>query len=147
MNLSLEGESDEKIVKKGELLFKEGDSCKNLFLVSDGLFLLFTQSDKRIVPLYVINPGEMIGEESLFDKKYKFSCVALEDSKLHLVSLKDIKTTLESSPEWVNKIFQILTERLSSAQEIIREHKIIDPLLNGGEEFEAEDEAYIKKLI
>ncbi len=148
MDLSLGNDIDEKEIKKGDLLFKANAKASKMYLVSKGELMAFSLSDdKRVIPLYVAKAGDIIGEDCLFEKEYNYSVTALGDSTVVPVSFKDVTSFLKSSPGWISKIIEIISSRIISTQEMIREHKIVDPLLNDGSELQAEDENFIKKLI
>ena len=55
-------------VRRGEVLFREGDSGDRLFVVTDGKVKLGrSSSDGRENLLAILGPGQMFGELSLFD--------------------------------------------------------------------------------
>jgi CRP-like cAMP-binding protein len=71
----------DKSIKKGESLFKEGDSGM-LWRVESGVILLQKTTDDGVELTQMAIPGDVIGLEGLCDKPYANSAVALVDSKL-----------------------------------------------------------------
>ncbi|MEY4100754.1 MAG: hypothetical protein RL300_1925 [Pseudomonadota bacterium] len=71
----------EKSLKKGESLFKEGDSGM-LWRVESGVILLQKTTDDGVTLTQMALPGDVIGLEGLCDKPYANSAVALIESKL-----------------------------------------------------------------
>src|SRR4029077_17885000 len=58
----------ENRLRRGEVLFHEGDPGDKLYIVTDGKVKLGrTSSDGRENLLAILGPGEMFGELSLFD--------------------------------------------------------------------------------
>ena len=55
-------------LRRGEVLFHEGDSGDRLYIVTEGKVKLGrTSSDGRENLLAILGPGQMFGEQSLFD--------------------------------------------------------------------------------
>ncbi len=148
MDLSLDSSKGlQKHFKKGDVLFKTSAKVDKVYLVSSGKIMLFTTSSNRIIPLYVAGPNSLVGEECLFSKEYTYYAVAITDTTVVPVNVKDIKDFLKTSPEWVSNIINLLSSRLVSTQNILKEHKIVDPLLNDNSELSSEDESFLQTLL
>jgi CRP-like cAMP-binding protein len=148
MSLSL-GDSDisEKSFQKGEVLLKEGEKSRKVYLISSGKVILFTVVNGRVSPLYIAGPGEVIGEEAMFDNVAPYFAVTLENSKVVEVLNSDLTKYLKSCPDWIGNIVQVMSDRLHSTQLILKEHKIVDARLNGGADLSPEDEAFLQSVI
>ena len=65
---ALRGSMSETKLRRGEVLFHEGDSGDRAYIVLDGKVKLGrTSSDGRENLLAILGPGQMFGELSLFD--------------------------------------------------------------------------------
>ncbi len=65
---ALRGLLIDQVVSKGEVLFYEGESGEDLFLILEGkIKLVHAATDGRESLVAVLGPGEMFGELSLFD--------------------------------------------------------------------------------
>jgi CRP-like cAMP-binding protein len=71
----------EKSLKKGESLFREGDSGK-LWRVVQGAILLQKASEDGVALTQMALPGDIIGLEGLCNRPYTNSAIALIETKL-----------------------------------------------------------------
>ncbi len=103
-------------VKNGELLFEEGDFPEHMYIVKSGQIELFIMDGDREKHLAVAGPGNLIGEMSLFDKKFRSaSARANMDSNLIKLPYKQLKLELEKLPEWVKITLKSLSEKIRIA--------------------------------
>lgn len=146
--INMSQENTNLILKKDEIIYHEGDSVNFLYIVKKGKVLLFKELKGRIVPLNVSMEKEFIGEESIISKfTYLTSAIALEDSELIRINKSDISHVLGVCPQWVVNLVSLLSNRLNHAEDIIKEHQIIDPALFGDHDFTIEAEVKIKEAI
>lgn len=71
----------EKSLKKGESLFKEGDSG-TLWRVEQGTILLQKATEDGVTLTQIALPGDIIGLEGLCNRPYANSAIALVETKL-----------------------------------------------------------------
>lgn len=71
----------EKSLKKGESLFKEGDSG-TLWRVEQGAILLQKSTEDGVALTQMALPGDIIGLEGLCNRPYTNSAIALVETKL-----------------------------------------------------------------
>jgi CRP-like cAMP-binding protein len=70
-----------KSLKKGESLFKEGDSG-TLWRVEQGAILLQKSTEDGVALTQLALPGDIIGLEGLFNRPFTNSAIALVETKL-----------------------------------------------------------------
>jgi len=89
-----------KTVKRGELLFLQGDPATGLYLLLEGLVRIYKASpDGKEFTLHQIRPGEMFAEAAIFrDGGYPANCAALKDSVVALLPKEAFFTLLQESP-------------------------------------------------
>jgi CRP-like cAMP-binding protein len=138
---------EEKVLKRGECLFKEGDSVRNIYIVLNGKIAGVTKSDNRLIPLFVAGPQDFVGEEAMMVEAYHYSAVALDNTKVIYFHKTDIKKYFKSAPEWIEKMMKVLCERLRATQNLISEHKILDNTITKGVELTPKDESFILQSI
>jgi len=103
-------------LKKGDYLFKEGDDSSTIFILKSGKVKVYRREDDREIEIAEIVDSGLIGEMSFIDKRPRSaSVVALEESKVLEVNLKDFDLYLESQPFWLSLILNTLIERLRKA--------------------------------
>ena len=90
----------ENRLRRGEVLFHEGDAGDKLYIVTDGKVKLGrTSSDGRENLLAILGPGQMFGELSLFDPGPRSATVtAVTDTAFLSLSHDDLLRWLEGRP-------------------------------------------------
>jgi CRP-like cAMP-binding protein len=107
---------------KGEYVFLECDQPRNLYVVVKGEVKLLKQTeDGRETIVEMAYPGEIFGEEAIFDgQPYPMTAQALEDVELLAVTRTDFFTFLRDNPDLALEIITELGTRLREAQNTIR---------------------------
>ncbi|MFC6340635.1 cyclic nucleotide-binding domain-containing protein, partial [Nocardioides hankookensis] len=97
---ALRGSMAESRLRRGDVLFHEGDSGDKLYVVLDGKVKLGrTSSDGRENLLAILGPGQMFGELSLFDPGPRSATVtAVTDATFASLSHEDLLRWLEGRP-------------------------------------------------
>ena len=111
---ALRGSMTETRLRRGEVLFHEGDAGDKLYIVLDGKVKLGrTSSDGRENLLTVLGPGEMFGELSLFDPGPRTAtATAVSDAQLVGLGNADLQSWLTGRPEVARHLLQALARRL-----------------------------------
>jgi CRP/FNR family transcriptional regulator len=88
-------------VRRGELLFTQGDAGDHLYgLVSGQIKLFSTPEPGREVSLELIAPGELVGELEIADGQRRHASVrALAPSELATITRGTLDTLLDQRPE------------------------------------------------
>lgn len=112
-------------LKKGSVLFVQGEPSTYLYIVKSGEIMIFREEGSKLFPVSVIGPQQFIGEISIFtDEVRTATAVVSSDAEVYLVKKSDIKKIVRSCPEWLSEIMETLCDRLKHATDILREHKI-----------------------
>jgi CRP-like cAMP-binding protein len=104
----------ETSLRRGEILFNEGDPGDRLYVLTDGKVKLgHTAPDGRENLLAVLGPGEILGELTLFDPGPR-STTATAVAPTHLLELQhnDLMTFLDTRPELAKHMLRALAQRL-----------------------------------
>ena len=106
-------------VRRGDVLFAEGDPGDRLFVVIEGKVKIGRQSaDGRENLLAVVGPGEMFGELSLFDPGPRTaSATALTDAVLVELSHDALRPWLTGHPQVAAQLLRALAQRLRRTNE------------------------------
>jgi len=105
-------------LKKGEMVYRVGDECGTLFVLYTGRVKLFRLSagGKEQV-LHVIEPGEFIGELSLFSSlPLTDNAQALEDCVLCVIQGVKLKELMKKYSSIAFKVMDELSRRLEKAE-------------------------------
>lgn len=107
---------------KGEYVFLECDQPKNLYVVVKGEVKLLKQTeDGRETIVEMAYPGEIFGEEAVFDgQPYPMTAQALDDVELLSIPRGDFFSFLRDNPDLALEIITELGTRLREAQNTIR---------------------------
>ena len=101
-------------VKRGDVVFHEGDPGESLYVVTAGKLKITTgSSDGRENLLAVLGPGELLGELSLFDARPRTAtATALTDSGLARLAGTDFHDYLGERPAVATTLLTVLAGRL-----------------------------------
>ncbi|MGH7754929.1 MAG: Crp/Fnr family transcriptional regulator [Vulcanimicrobiaceae bacterium] len=113
----------QKDYPRRSLVFDYGDPSHNVFLLKAGMVRLsrITQDGKE-VSLALLGPGDIFGEECLFERPTRTTIARCVDAS-HLCSTRaqDLFKILASSPILSLNVAKYLSERLDEAQSTVEE--------------------------
>ncbi len=129
-------------LKPGDFLFKEGEKSYFFYIIQHGNVEIFTHdsSGKKII-LSISEPGEAVGEFAMITKRPRSaSAVAVTPVELVKISEEGYYHLLKELPDWAFSMIKTLVDRLSRADQTIREHsmensqlkKSLETILSGG---------------
>jgi CRP/FNR family transcriptional regulator len=116
---ALRGALARRSVRRGDVLFAEGDQGDRLFVVVEGKVKIGRQSaDGRENMLAVLGPGEMFGELSLFDPGARAAtATALTDAVLVELSHDALRPWLTRHPQVALLLLRALAQRMRRTNE------------------------------
>lgn len=97
----------------GRVLYFVGEPAKSLYYIKSGLIKtssITLAGDEIILQLH--RPGEIFGELCFCSGKRREQAIALESSEIVEISLVDLLTQLQRSPEAALDLVAVLSERL-----------------------------------
>ena len=110
-----------KVVKKGEVIFEEGESLKGVYCVREGvckLTKLSANGKDQIVRLVV--KGELLGQRSLVGSETtNLSAVALKDMEVCFIPKEEIINDLQKSRDFSIDMLQHMASDLRESDNII----------------------------
>lgn len=108
-------------VKKGEVIFEEGDSLKGIYCIREGICKLTKLSSNgkdQIIKLVV--KGELIGQRSLVsDESVNLSAVALNDMEVCFIPKSEIMNDLQKNTAFTFDVLKEMAMDLKEADDII----------------------------
>src|SRR4051812_22223696 len=108
-------------LKKGELLFSEGEKSRAMFLVKSGAIRLFAKRGTSDVEIETIRSGRLLGELAFLDGNPRsVSGEALTDCELVEVSGPTFVEVLHKTPDWLKILLKTIVQRLRAATARIR---------------------------
>ena len=113
--------------KKGELLFKEGDNSKDLYIIQNGIVKIFKEADGKKLPIALVHSGQFIGELSFFDGKPRSaSAEAATDLKVIKLDQAKIEREVRKLPSWLLVLIRSIADRMREADELVKRNQIVD---------------------
>ncbi|MFC6153886.1 Crp/Fnr family transcriptional regulator [Nocardioides yefusunii] len=111
----------ESRLRRGDVLFHEGDSGDRLYIVLDGKVKLGrSAADGRENLLAVMGPGQMFGELSLFDPGPRSATVtAVTDASFASLTHDDLLRWLEGRPTVARSLLNQLASRLRKSNDVV----------------------------
>lgn len=100
-----------KKLKRGEILFKEGDAPTSLYMVQSGKVGLMLERGGKFLEITACGPSQVFGEQSLFSTgKQAFTAQALQECKILEVPIELMKQQFEKSPTGIKLLVKSLVE-------------------------------------
>ena len=109
-------------LRRGEVLFHEGDAADRLYAVVDGKVKLSrAAANGQDSLLAILGPGQVFGELSLFDPGRRSSTVTAVTDQVELASLShdDLLRLLDWRPSVTRGLLALLSGRLRRANDVI----------------------------
>ena len=118
---ALGGSMAETKLRRGDVLFHEGDSGDKLYVVTEGKVKLGrSSSDGRENLLAIMGPGQMFGELSLFDPGPRSATVtAVTDATFASLSHDDLLKWLDGRPMVARGLLSQLAGRLRKSNDVV----------------------------
>ena len=111
----------QRFFRSGQILFREGDASKSLFIIKKGTVSIRKAKGNSYVEIAKLYTNEVIGEMTFFDRLPRsasaFAATELEVMEITFESLDQIYSQV---PEYLKTIMAALADRLRKANEMIR---------------------------
>jgi CRP-like cAMP-binding protein len=122
MEPSGNGQQQVRRLKKGELLFKEGDLSRSMYLIKSGMIRLFLKKGDSNVEIDTIRAGQILGELAFLDGNPRsLSGEALTECELVEISGSMFAEVIGKAPEWLKILLKTVVGRLRAANTRIRQ--------------------------
>lgn len=104
---------NERHIRRGSLMFIEGETNREMFIVRSGKVRVLKQEGDSTVELAVLGPGSVLGELSLLDHQPRSATAqVIEDATATVVDEALFEATMRSIPPWLANIVQLVVRRL-----------------------------------
>lgn len=141
-----------KIIKRGEILFNEGDHVNGVFCIKDGVCKVSKMSENgRDQVIKLIKKGDLLGERSLITGgPANLTARALNDMEICFIPKEEIVRDLKRNNNFTMSMLKDLAESLRNADEVIVDmaqktvkQRLAETLIHLDKKFEKDDEGYI----
>lgn len=99
---------------RNKIIIKQGEVFNGIVCISDGIAKVFqTNKNKDDFIFWFAKPGDLLGVDSFINKDvYSYSVMAVESTKICLISKSDIDTVVKKKPEISIEMLKLLCGRL-----------------------------------
>jgi CRP/FNR family transcriptional regulator len=103
----------EKVFKRGNLMFIEGETSTEMYIIKSGKVRVLKQEGESTVELAVLGPGSVLGELALLDHQPRTATAQVVEEVNALVIDEGLfQRTLAAIPPWLNNIIMEVVKRL-----------------------------------
>lgn len=114
-----------KKLKRGEVLFKEGDTPTAIYLIQAGKVGLMLQRGTNQLEVATLGISQVIGEGAMFSNgKQAFSAQALQEARVLEIPLELIKQQYEKSPTGIKLLVKSMADDLKVARQDAKKAKM-----------------------
>ena len=124
----LAGKSDLRQLRRGDVLFAEGDEPTELFVVVDGRIAMVNRSiDGRESVVALMENGDLFGEMPLFDRQNRSTDArALDSSRVLAIPYAPLRELYETHPEQLWQVVRLLAGRLRVMDGVLADSVFLD---------------------
>lgn len=145
-----------RIIKKGEVIFEEGESLNGLFCIKDGvckLTKLSANGKDQIIKL--VEKGQILGQRSLIsDERTNLRATALNDMELCFIPKAEIIDDLKKNNDFTMDMLKEMADDLREADDFIVNmaqksvrQRLAEALLNINENFGTNPDGTLSVLL
>ena len=110
-----------KNLKRGEVLFREGDASEAMYVIKSGKIAIVKTKGKSEITLAELSPGDMLGEMAFFDNRPRSAGArAIVDSVVIELPFKALNSQFKTFPEWLKAIVRTMNNHLRNANTKIK---------------------------
>lgn len=108
-------------IKKGEVLFDEGEHINGVYCISDGVCKVSKMSSNgREQIIHLVNRGDFLGERSLVnDDVANLKATAINDMEVCFIPREEIISDLKQNPDFSMNILKDMANSLKNADNLI----------------------------
>ena len=109
-------------LKKGEILFKEGDEVKGMYFIHSGLIKVHKRwDDEKEMILRFADKGAIVGHRGLgSDTIYPVSGTALASTEVCFVDMDFFNATLKVNPDYMYQLLMFFAAELKESEKRMR---------------------------
>jgi len=119
--IRISGCKTSRIIRKGEVIFEEGETLNGVYCVRDGickLTKLSANGKDQIIKLVV--KGELLGQRSIIsDESANLKATALNDMEVCFIPKNEILSDLKKNPGFTLDVLQHMAHDLKEADDVI----------------------------
>lgn len=109
---------DQRLYQIGDVIFNEGDTTSEMFIVQEGTVAVMKDVAGRPVFLATLQRGDFFGEMPLFDGQPRHAtCYALAPTRLLAIKSGELLIKLRRDPTFALEMIQTMSRRVRYLEE------------------------------
>jgi CRP/FNR family transcriptional regulator, cyclic AMP receptor protein len=109
---------DQRVYEVGDVIFTEGDTTAEMFIVQEGTVAVMKDVAGRSVFLATLQRGDFFGEMPLFDGQPRHAtCYALAPTRLLAIKSGELLIKLRRDPTFALEMIQTMSRRVRYLEE------------------------------
>ncbi|MGB0890759.1 MAG: Crp/Fnr family transcriptional regulator [Flavobacteriaceae bacterium] len=119
--IRISGCKTSKVIKKGDVLFEEGEHINGVFCIKDGICKVSKMSDNgRDQIINLVRKGDILGERSLInDEVSNLKAIAVNDMQVCFIPKEEILKDLHNNSNFSMDMLKKMASSLKSADDVI----------------------------
>lgn len=114
-----------RTIKKGEVLYNEGDKILHVYLIQSGAVSLCLTRNKKNIDMFQVGSSQILGDIVLLGQNaHNTAAIATTETKVLEVPVDSFKQQVDSSPQMFKIIMKSLSERLKNATLEVRSNRL-----------------------
>ena len=110
-----------KKFEKGEIIFSEGDSGKEMYIIKSGKVAVIKHLEDDWIVLATLKPGDFFGEMALMgDDKRSATIRAVEITEAIVINDYIFRAQFKKLPDWFASMFKVLVKRIRDIDKKIK---------------------------
>ncbi|MCP4726149.1 MAG: Crp/Fnr family transcriptional regulator [bacterium] len=114
-----------KKYKKGEIVFREGQNAKDLYIIKSGIAEVLKQVNDQEIKLAELCEDDFFGEMAFFSDEPRSATVrALDDLEVYIVDEADFSSHMQNIPGWFSRMITVMAKRIKTLDErVVAQYK------------------------
>jgi hypothetical protein len=114
-----------KTLKKGEILYTEGEKIQNVYLIQSGAVSLCLTRNKKNTDMFQVGATQILGEQVLIGQNnHNTTAIATTETKVVEIPAETFKAQFESAQQMLKIIIKSLTDRLKTATAEVKSNRM-----------------------
>lgn len=131
-----------------QVIFREGEKAKKLFIISSGEVLCLKNSKGKLIPVFRAGEGDVIGESAMIEgAPFTYSAVSTTNVQLIELNAHDLHEVLKLSPGWLANLTSTMITRFNNTANLVATNRILHKSIMSAEDFTPAREMELKKLL
>lgn len=114
-----------KKLKRGEILFKEGEACTSIYMIQSGKLNLILERGGKKIEIVTLGTSQVLGEAALFNaSRNAFTAEAAQECKVLEIPVDVMKAQFEKAMPGIKLMVKSMSEDVKQARTMMKNIKM-----------------------